>query len=262
MKTSNLTLLLLLTIINISCNQTTTLDQVSVRNGIVCKGTSLMPFTGTIKDKATADRDSYEGQFVKGRAEGLHKRYDIKDSLVLECNYEYGEFHGSYIFNHINGTEVFNYKNGVKDGEQFEYYDHQRTKEKFHLTYKNGELDGEWYQYYENGNIENSYIYKDGKLNGEHVSYTENGILLLREYFVDGKLNGLQEKFYNDGTPDTATNYKDAKIHGKYFKYFSDGKIMYEIDYVDHKKHGKDIMYNGEGKAVDVRIYEHGKRMN
>ena len=157
-----------------------------------------MPFTGTIKDKATAERDSYEGQFVKGRAEGLHKRYDIKDSLVLECNYEYGEFHGSYIFNHINGTEVFNYKNGVKDGEQFEYYDHQRTK----------------------------------------------------------------EKFYNDGTPDTATNYKDAKIHGKYFKYFSDGKIMYEIDYVDHKKHGKDIMYNGEGKAVDVRIYEHGKRMN
>lgn len=245
---------------NVSCSQTTTRDKITERDGIVYKISSRKPFTGTIKEKATEDNPSYEGQFVKGRPEGKHTGYAKNDSIIFELNYLDGELHGDCLVNDINETHVYHYQHGKKDGIQFEYYDHQRTKKKSIQNFKNGILDGEVCHYYENGNIEELSIYKDGKLHGEYIKYYENGALDSKGFYVDDKFNGARMTYYKDGAIYTVTNFENGKKQGKYICYNHSGSKWIEIDYVEGKKHGKDIMYKNE-VPFDVRVYEHGERV-
>lgn len=261
MKKCNLIILLLLAIVNASCSQTVTIDKVIERDGIIYELSTQKPFTGIIKEKATEDKNGYEGRFVNGKPEGMHKRFTEKDSIISESNYLDGKLHGYDVWNHINGTDVFHYKHGVKDGEQFGYYDHQRTKKKFTQSFKDGQVDGEMCYYYPNGNIEELKTFKDGMFHGEHTKYGEDGTLRLKEYYVNDELDGLKMEFYEDGTGNLSVSYKGGKMHGKYIYYYRDGKKRFEIDYVGDQKHGKDMMYDEDGKIIEVIIYEHGKKV-
>ncbi|MFV0536198.1 MAG: toxin-antitoxin system YwqK family antitoxin [Dysgonomonas sp.] len=261
MKKYNILILLLFVIVNVRCSDTVTIDKVTERDGIVYLNSTKKPFTGIVKEKATKDKEGYEGRFVKGEPEGTHKHFTENDSIVLERNFLDGQLHGSFVRNHINGTDVYNYKHGVKDGEQFEYYDHQRTKIRFYRNFKNGKVDGEMRDYYRNGNIEELKTFKDGMFHGEHTKYDENGTLRLKEYYVNDERDGLKMEFFKDGDLCISANYKNGKLHGKYIYYYSEGKKRIEIDYVEHKKHGKDIMYYEDGRINNIKIYEHGKEV-
>lgn len=155
--------------------------------------------------------------------------YD-SEIIRVEGNYVKGKRNGIwkwYFYNGILETES-NYKNGKLNGETKNYYDNGKLLSV--LNYNEGELSGKATYYYADGTIKSETWYENGNLQGEAYYYSVDGILNQIRYFIDDEETGVLSAYDSDGK----LSQKDFNANGfitHTILYNTDGNIEKTINY-------------------------------
>jgi len=145
-----------------------------------------------------------EYQIIKGKIEGVYKKWYDNAQLWKKINYSKGIINGEMITYHNNG--IINRK----------------------CNYINGVLDGEYSTTDCQGNMENLSFYKNNKKINFEKSW-KNGILVCEKIFLEDNINII--KIYNkNGTPFSENYYIDNQNHGIQKFWDNDGEY-YEYNY-------------------------------
>ncbi len=196
--------------------------------------------------------------------------------VVLALDYL---FFGNSICSKIaENNEVRNiYHKIVRNYEEKEYYDSEKTKIKIEKTYKKGVLYSQ-YNYNEDGTKQKTIYYdENGKMRSEseynnghlikHTAYSKNGnVWMDSEYSIleDGTKIGSQTSFYNfdkNGNISQVSIY-ESDGEGNTLKgttYSADGAIEYYsiYDYDEKGNNIKTTTYNSDGSINYYYIYDY-----
>ena len=124
------------------------------------------PFTGTSEQKYTNGVVSETIQYLKGKKNGVRKKWFQDGLLSFEANYVNGKQHGTSKtwWNNGNLRSISNHTNGAVNGIQKQWY---TSGEKFkQLTIVNGKEEGLQKAWRKNGKIFNNYEAKNGRIFG------------------------------------------------------------------------------------------------
>ncbi|WP_235982802.1 toxin-antitoxin system YwqK family antitoxin [Kordia aestuariivivens] len=124
------------------------------------------PFTGTSESKYPNGVVSETVQYLKGKRNGVRKKWFQDGLLSFESNYIEGKQHGTSKTWWSNGNlrSISNHKNGVVNGIQEQWY---KSGEKFkQFTIVNGKEEGLQKAWRKNGKIFNNYEAKNGRIFG------------------------------------------------------------------------------------------------
>ncbi|MBR4265453.1 MAG: hypothetical protein IKQ46_05270 [Bacteroidales bacterium] len=134
------------------------------------------------------------------------------------------------------------YINGILQGDG--YYSR--------IVYVDGEInfieEGEQKNYYDNGKLREKWYKKNGEMHGEDIMYYENGNPKYQAYYDNGIPNGKYTMYDSTGRIDRILNYKNGFLDGKQVQYspanrseiwkveyFKNGLMEKEIGYIDGK---------------------------
>lgn len=100
-----------------------------------------------------------QGEYKKGKLNGLNKWYYKNGNILEEAEFKLGELSGKY---------------------KKYYYDGKLSEE---VTYKQGKLNGMYKAYYNNSKLRYKGEYKMGMKKGKHTSYNLNGEIWSEEKY-------------------------------------------------------------------------------
>lgn len=115
--------------------------------------------------------------FLKGRREGLLRKFHAQGTNSEECLFKRGKRNGLHMRWYPSGniwSETI-YSDDLENGEYEEWYSDGKAK-KVKCKYANGNLYGEFIEYYENGIIAKRCMYVNGIVRGRIKYYTEDGL--------------------------------------------------------------------------------------
>jgi len=188
MKYLQATLLIVLTLAIISCNQgnvsapatkSSIEGYTSVSQGSYNKLTSNHP-EGGIKEEGYAKNGSKEGTWLK---------YDKEGNLIGITSYLDGNISGPDIEMNNRGqvTKKQYFLDGIPHGVYGEYKFGRALKE---VNYTNGKMDGIYQEFYNNGKLQRSITYVNGVMDGPMKYYNEEGEVTLEYTYKDGEKVG------------------------------------------------------------------------
>lgn len=240
------------------------------------------------KEKFVSKYLHYEGQFVKGKHNGIGTLYNV--SSKYEGSFFDNEFngYGSYWFKDddliykVTGV----YSNGELEGEAIKYfpggsvcfdgiYENDKAVsgttyyEDGSIRYKGG-MDGENYQgegilYWQNGEIQYDGEWKEGWRDGYGISYREDRTMQYAGYWKEGWYNSEGRLYYEDGeTVKLSGNFYKDKLNGHGKEFYKNGVNRYEGEWSNGALNGEGIWYweNGnkyyEGEFVNGEVRGNG----
>jgi len=224
-----------------------------------------------------------EGNYFKGKKEGIWKTYYVNGNLKSEISYKDGEKYGF--------AKIY-YENGKLAEEGMWLKD--KWVGKYKSYYSNGKLSYLWnyndygkrsgYQlyFYENGNIKIDGEWFDGKENGQINEYYQSGVLKYQKVFLNGKCECQSVKIYReeenikkenpikiDSVINSQTDIKfvtevdTIKVFngtGSYILYRKDKKPEREGEFIDGiLMNGKEYIYNAIGELIKIQEYKDGR---
>ena len=150
-KSSILIILLLIasTFLVISCSNDIPKSDLVVKNNLLYKSDSNLPFTG--HEKAKVENNIIEYDVKDGYKHGMFKLYDLDGNLQM---------HGQLDSNRNVGKWEYFYQDGTLESEGNFYYDHP---------------DGKWRWYYSDGKIKEEGYFKNGARTGIWSQFTTDG---------------------------------------------------------------------------------------
>ncbi len=125
--------------------------------------------------------------FIKGRREGLMRRFHAQGTRAEECTFRHGRKNGLCIKWYPSGLQLSEtiYVDDLENGEQIELHPDGKTI-KVKCTYANGKLEGNFVEYYENGAIAKRCIYTQGITRGRMKYYREDGLEIVERKEEEG----------------------------------------------------------------------------
>lgn len=129
-----------------------------------------------------------KGVLVRGKREGLWKKYDKENNLRDISYYKNGELNGISVGFYKSGQpySVGNYKKGEFNGNVSLYFDNGNLNSSD--NYANGLQEGYSYLYYRNGNLKSKWFYKNNKRDGKQYYFNKFGNTVKIEIFSNGIL--------------------------------------------------------------------------
>ncbi len=120
--------------------------------------------------------------FIRGRREGLMRKFHAQGTSSEECLFKHGKKNGLYIKWYPSGPRQFEsvYVDDLENGDYEEWYSDGKTL-KVKCRYANGKLDGEFIEYHENGVIAKRCMYTNGITRGRVKNYTEDGLEIVEK---------------------------------------------------------------------------------
>jgi uncharacterized protein len=236
----------------------------------------------------------YEGSYVYGVKEGLHKEWFENGSKMSEINYSNGKWNGSYSEWYPNDIKKFEgtYLSGYKDGVFIDYYENGNQKSK--INYTRDQLSGENQSFYSNGSLQISAMYDNGLKHGRYSEWHESGklkkeIFYIKDQVSDGiiiefdelgqKLHELEckrgviysEYSFKDGRQivyyDYSTGFKKSEgillkgiKEGYWTEWHSNGQKSFEGNYNNGLRAGKVVVFSTEGTVIWDGDYKEGKK--
>lgn len=178
------------------------------------------------KDESVSPYLHYDGQFLKGKYNGIGTLYDISS-----------KYEGSFYDNAYNGYGSY-------------WFEDNDLVYKVTGVYSNGDLDGEGIKYFPGGNVIFDGIYKDDKAvsgtsyyedgsilyngdmdgndyDGEGTLYWQNGNVKYKGRWEEGYRDGYGISYREDGTMEYAGHWERNEYHSDGRVYFEDGKTIY-----------------------------------
>ncbi len=174
---------------------------------------------------------SREGEYKKGKNEGIWNEWHKDGAKKSSGNYIKGE------------------KEGI-----WEYY-HKKGKLSAKGSYLKGEKDGIWEYFYDTGEKSTIFSYSKGKKDGDKTVYHKNGKLKEKCKFEKDSLNGAYEEYWENGNPSTKGEYVDNKKNGAFEWFHENGKTSCKAEW----KNGKFLsgnFYNEEGIKQSEKVYK------
>ncbi len=214
----------------------------------------------------------YEGAYLNGVQEGLHKSYNtfgIPDSakvykdgyLIAEgkldsSGLQEGVWTEYYLTGEIQGKGK--YTNG-KRIEQWEFlYPNGKIEQKGKYS-KIGLPTGKWLWYHENGKILIDENYKGGKREGQFTEYDTDSKIITQGEYLDGLKEGKWIYQINDYREEG--NYKLDNRDSVWIHFFVEkNQIRYKGNFIDGEPDGKHIRYYENGNVWYEGKYETGKK--
>ena len=198
----------------------------------------------------------WEGKFIKGVKDGLHKEYHYNGNLRSVGNYKNGQpinrWETYYLNGKLNTQSIFDSRgiqtvitkndivgnslveNGCGSYEEY----HSNNNLKLRGKYIDGYPSGKWVYYNNDGSVSGYSIYKDGKIwDGMLVDYYENGTVNRKAYFKGGRLD-KSIKYFESGNMEIEEEFRDGK--------------RYLINQYDYQ--GNILVENGNGKSDIVSM--------
>jgi len=125
--------------------------------------------------------------FMRGKREGLMRRFHAQGTKAEECTFRYGRKNGLCIKWYPCGLQLSQtvYVDDLEDGEQIEWYPDGKTV-KVKCAYVHGKLEGEFIEYHENGVVAKRCIYTAGITRGRVKYYTEDGLEIVERREEEG----------------------------------------------------------------------------
>lgn len=156
-------------------------DGKPLNSGTLKDGTGTMRFydlEGTIKSEET-----YTNLLLDG-----HAKYSKKGILISEGDFNKGKTEGLWIKNYPSGelNSKINYKNGKKEGEGLYYHKNGKILQKG--LFANDARTGLWITYDENGGIVSELNYINDLLDGDAKYYEEGKLSREGKYESDTKI--------------------------------------------------------------------------
>jgi antitoxin component YwqK of YwqJK toxin-antitoxin module len=221
-----------------------------------------------------------EGNFEKGKEEGVWKYYYATGQLSSTITYKNGLAEGKSVYYYPNGTskrKEYNCTAGNADGYYKEYFMNGALRSEG--WYQDDMLHGEWKYYYPNGKLDEVKYFTNDALTGTVEYYRPNGKKYAQDMYdktntldrykvfdtignvyqtIDLKNgNGKFEANHINGKPQHYGVFKYERFDGLETSYYGDGSKMYEIQNQYGKEHGTKIQYwpNGQIKNIDTLAF-------
>ena len=183
-----------------------TLDDLVVRDGLLYKKFTDVPFSGEIEGKASgklkngkwhgrrlyfysngqlAERANYNN----GLLEGKSTSYNENGTIWLEGEYLNNKKQGLWKISNANGKLLKHktYKDGVLTGTYASFYLNGNTSQTGQCSL--GKREGKWESFHENGKIRRMGMYRNDLKEGEWLTYDESGTLFSSKVYLNGKTN-------------------------------------------------------------------------
>ena len=111
-----------------------TLDDLVMRNGLIYKKFSEVPYTGKVNGTS-------QGAYENGKPEGTWISYYNNGQIASKGTYKNGKLEGPHVIYYSNGklSEKGTYKNGKKEGPSVGFHLDGTAWDIFTGTFKNGE---------------------------------------------------------------------------------------------------------------------------
>lgn len=221
------------------------------------------------------------GEYVKGKKDGVWKYYTKLGVPTLEESYKDGElFQVRRLFTSGTTKELTRYKDGVKEGAYESYF----YNGKVNATgwYSKGEPNGYWHYYRADGTKSSSSYYilgtrygpqldysLSGKLSSEIVADIDGRDIRCMYYDTAGKVNddidfstttGELAVHHQNGKLLSSSHYKNDWAHGKFTWYYFNGSLKAEGNYEHNLKNGKFLGYFLNGKQEYEGAYLDGEK--
>lgn len=217
-----------------------------------------------------------EGQYSKGKMNGLWKYYYSNGKLYLEQNYandilkgttkEY-DYSGQLVRKNRNeNSENHGIKEVFSNGKliQISYFLHDNHTGPYIRFYPDGSKNYEGYVINNSQYYTTSSYYRSGRLYSQ-TKYYNDKVMSQKLYNLDGsldsnddysKLNGEVKSKIEHGLLNVTNNYKNGVKHG--LQLFTDigGKVLGEFNYINGNLHGHSKAYNSsETISSEVPYY-------
>jgi antitoxin component YwqK of YwqJK toxin-antitoxin module len=183
----NIVLILLSSLIVISCTRTVSEDQLEEYSETLYKIGEDTPYSGKIISTYENGQKLLEGKAVDGKRVGTWLFWDYNGLKKKEEVYNKdGEILLSTIY-HENGIKKFEeeYKHEKLDGLRTFWYKNGQKMNEVH--FQNGKKEGLSTTWYEGGQKRSETNYSNGEKDGMEISWHEDGQIKERKIFKDGK---------------------------------------------------------------------------
>ncbi|MCX6232571.1 MAG: tetratricopeptide repeat protein [Bacteroidetes bacterium] len=210
----------------------------------------------------------YEGKYINGRKDGVHKWYFDNGMLQTESTYNYGEEEGVSKTYDIKGKLMVQttYLNGRTENISYFF---PNGKPELSIEYENGERNGYTKYYTPDGQfayqvlfnnatpVSYSYKGKDGKMteekpilkdNGKIIAYFQNGVKSAEVYYKNGERNGKFILYFPNGAKREENNYKDDLYDGTNREWNLQGVLISETQFSKGNFSGYKKLFYDNGK--------------
>ena len=206
----------------------------------------------------------YEGEFISGFRQGLHKYWFENGQLEDEVNYKDGYLDGFYKRWHENGQLACeaDYTLGSLNGLGKVWYENGQLEHE--ENYIDGEKHGISKAWYENGQLEHERNYIDGNIHGHWRSWHKNGQLEHEKNYIDGEKHGIWRSWHENGRLEYEKKYVDGEHHflkDVYNVWHDDGSISLQSHWENGVKHGTHKQWHKNGNLQSVGYYSDGERV-
>ncbi|QAR33270.1 toxin-antitoxin system YwqK family antitoxin [Geovibrio thiophilus] len=160
-----------------------------------------------------------------GKREGIFRKYDQYERLILTTYYKNGLMHGQARAYHPNGN--VNYEFYLKDDQ----------------------IEGVLKIFNEDGIIISDAVLKNGMANGIVHRYYDSGEVYTSYQLLENKREGVQQFYFKTGVISGEFHFADNLLNGTAKAYLDNGKQVFEINYINHVA-VSGICFNGEQRIV------------
>jgi len=204
---SNLSLLLLLSLLVINCTQQTRTNP-ETGDG---PPTAIVIPKDVRKSVKQVEKSDFEGNLEKygileetGNFQGRYTKLRPDGSLTEEAYYNNGELDGLRILYYpTRDTQIIEtHVNGLFHGTYKSFY--KGNKLKLQGSYSDNQMQGLWYKYYDSGELMEKVTFVDNLENGPFTEYYKNGQISVQGAYLDGDNEDGDLKFYTE----EGTHYK------------------------------------------------------
>ena len=237
---------------------------------------SKMHFISYTIDGAKDD----EGDFIKGKKEGLWKSYYACGTIFSETPCKNDLVEGAIKHYYKNGDlmSVYNHKANLNEKMSYDYFQNGIYKDSVNYHLDERFRYGVWF--YPDGSLSSRSYYVDGVLHHWYENYAVNGRLISESYYEDGTELFMQRHDstgkivckveFKNGTgefPVIINNVLTAKytmkngyLDGPTYWYFPNGKIKTSAMYLNGRRHGMWKWYDADGKMDTEGKYFFGEK--
>jgi antitoxin component YwqK of YwqJK toxin-antitoxin module len=196
---------------------------------------------------------------LKGRKQGLWKKYYQTDTLFMEGVYKDGKHSGTFKTYHKNGQKqsVLKFRGLTEVSDAVLYNDSAQliAKGKYIVHDK----DSVWIYYNgTTGNISSEERYKKGVEEGIWKVFYPNGQVAELVTYKAGIKSGPYIKYFENGKPKMEGKMEKNLLEGKVTLYYSNGKIWQQGIYKSGDKQGIWNIYKEDGNLEKQEEFNNG----
>ena len=215
-------------------NETVSIKEVALNNGILYLMSNPGPYSGLVNSKWPNNNKKYQ------------------------CTYTDGLKNGPELAWHENGERKMakQFKAGVQEGQTQEWWNNGQMKSI--TTYMDGKAHGEAKGWHDNGKLARIIIFEKGIPVGKSEGWWENGAHAEVINYVNGKPDGYSIKWHKNSKTNRITFNRNGFRQGTETTWYQTGRKKMQLNFVNGKPSGDVLEWYPDGKQLSVMKYAKG----